>query len=748
MFTFVAQCGVDEAGLHSADMIPVSGATIDGSPVLLRDGGRWSFFRQNNHNTIDNKEFNSRPKRKAVGLLGGGRVVSGHATDGLSRLCAVAVFLFAGLLFAGPAATAEAAKIAPGTLPTLTTARHAHDLSSKEAARAYPVHLRAVVTYFDPEPGYKHAAMFVHDATGSIFVEVPHSLNLSVAPGALVDLRGVSDPGEFAPIVKKPEIEVIGYSGLPASKDRPSFSRMLSGAEDGQWVEVEGVVHSVLEDDRYINLQLTMEDGTITVNIVKQAGGLRPSLLDAKVIIRGNVHPVFDVSRRHMIGARLECPTPAAVKILESAPDDPFKLPVIPIDRLLGWDVAPLLAHRVHVQGRVTLLWPGSTVCLRDATQGICAQTDQGTRLAVGELIDLAGFARAEGNAPVLTNAVLRSLGGVSGALASAEPVTAEQVLLGTHESELIQIDGQLVSRDLATADTTLLLNGGKSIFTAILPQGLGGPGTNAWKNGSMLRITGICSVQIDTLRAGLGAGSAVPKTFRVLMRSPADVIVVRKASWWTPAHLVVLLALALIITLVALVWVAALRKRIRESEERFRHMALHDALTGLATRLLLEDRLNAAVEIANRHQTGLALLMVDLDRFKETNDTFGHQAGDEVLRVTADRLLEAVRKSDTVARIGGDEFVVLLADLRDPQIAERIAANIVETLAVPISFEGREMPVTVSVGVCAYEAGKLDADTMLKNVDVALYSAKKQGRNCFVVFTPELAGVRMEQAN
>jgi diguanylate cyclase (GGDEF)-like protein len=106
------------------------------------------------------------------------------------------------------------------------------------------------------------------------------------------------------------------------------------------------------------------------------------------------------------------------------------------------------------------------------------------------------------------------------------------------------------------------------------------------------------------------------------------------------------------------------------------------------------------------------------------------------------------VRKSDTVARIGGDEFVVLLADLRDPQIAERIAANIVETLAVPISFEGREMPVTVSVGVCAYEAGKLDADTMLKNVDVALYSAKKQGRNCFVVFTPELAGVRMEQAN
>jgi diguanylate cyclase (GGDEF)-like protein len=94
--------------------------------------------------------------------------------------------------------------------------------------------------------------------------------------------------------------------------------------------------------------------------------------------------------------------------------------------------------------------------------------------------------------------------------------------------------------------------------------------------------------------------------------------------------------------------------------------LALHDALTGLATRLLLRDRLDTAVDAARRRQTGLALLMVDLDKFKDINDTFGHHAGDEVLRVTADRLLAAVRKADTVARFGGDEFVVLLADLLD----------------------------------------------------------------------------------
>jgi hypothetical protein len=112
-------------------------------------------------------------------------------------------------------------------------------------------------------------------------------------------------------------------------------------------------------------------------------------------------------------------------------------------------------------------------------------------------------------------------------------------------------------------------------------------------------------SPELDAQRSGVEIGTAVPRTFRVLMRSPADVDVSEKPSWWTPAHAVVLLALALSGTLAVLAWVVVLRRRIRESEERFRHMALHDALTGLATRLVLEDRLNAAVETAKRHQMG-----------------------------------------------------------------------------------------------------------------------------------------------
>ena len=168
--------------------------------------------------------------------------------------------------------------------------------------------------------------------------------------------------------------------------------------------------------------------------------------------------------------------------------------------------------------------------------------------------------------------------------------------------------------------------------------------------------------------------------------------------------------------------------------------MAHHDSLTGLATRPVFQDRLNVALESARRHHTKLALIMMDLDNFKNINDTLGHQAGDEVLRVTAERIVGAVRKSDTVARMGGDEFVALLPDLRAPLAAESIAAKVVAALSAPISFAGVEVPVSVSAGVCLVSSGEIDADTLLKNVDVALYQAKALGRNCFQSYTPELA--------
>ncbi len=134
-----------------------------------------------------------------------------------------------------------------------------------------------------------------------------------------------------------------------------------------------------------------------------------------------------------------------------------------------------------------------------------------------------------------------------------------------------------------------------------------------------------------------------------------------------------------------------------------------------------------------------LAFLIVDLDRFKDINDSFGNLAGDEVLRVAANRLLQAVRISDTVARIGGDEFVVLLPDF-DVKAAGTIVQKLVAALAVPIPIEQRLVPVTVSVGICTSFAGDLDPDELMRNADTALYIAKERGRNRFEIFTSEMA--------
>jgi diguanylate cyclase (GGDEF)-like protein len=351
----------------------------------------------------------------------------------------------------------------------------------------------------------------------------------------------------------------------------------------------------------------------------------------------------------------------------------------------------------------------------------------------------VAGFVATDDNAPVITDALFRTVG--DNRPVAYQSATAGKILDGEFSSELIQIDGQLIGYNQASSDTSLQLSSGDTLFPAILPKSLAGAEFRAWKIGSKLRVTGICSVNID-VQNHVRAGVAVTKSFSVLMRSPADLALLEGPSWWTPAHALIVLGLALTATLFVLGWVAVLRRRIelqanqlRASEQRFRHLAHHDSLTGLASRIVLEERLKAAMESDRHHQRGLALLMVDVDKFKEVNDTFGHQAGDEVLRATGQRLLAAVRASDTVVRLGGDEFVVLLSEVRNPRAAEMVAATVVSSLSLPVRFAGREIPVSVSVGVAMALVGKMDTQALLRHADAALYRAKNCGRNCFQVF-------------
>jgi len=165
------------------------------------------------------------------------------------------------------------------------------------------------------------------------------------------------------------------------------------------------------------------------------------------------------------------------------------------------------------------------------------------------------------------------------------------------------------------------------------------------------------------------------------------------------------------------------------EKERRLNYLAYHDALTGLPNRSLLNDRLAQALSYAKRNQRAVAVLFLDIDRFKDVNDSLGHSAGDRLLRVIAERLLNCARGVDTVARVGGDEFVIVLPDQENGAINASVVHRIVEAIAQPIQLEDREVIVSCSIGVAMYPQDGADAGTLLKCADTAMYRAKKLGR-------------------
>jgi diguanylate cyclase (GGDEF)-like protein len=183
-----------------------------------------------------------------------------------------------------------------------------------------------------------------------------------------------------------------------------------------------------------------------------------------------------------------------------------------------------------------------------------------------------------------------------------------------------------------------------------------------------------------------------------------------------------------------------------KRTEDTIAHLAHHDALTGLPTRTLFHDRLKQSLMRSRRSRNKVAVLVVDLDHFKKVNDRLGHHAGDELLVEVSRRLKEAVRGSDTVARMGGDEFVVLLDDLHSIGDAERVAQKLVTALQVPFETEGELVTPSASIGLCVFPDNGEDSDTLLKNADEAMYCAKQDGRNAFQTFTADLASASMRK--
>jgi len=181
---------------------------------------------------------------------------------------------------------------------------------------------------------------------------------------------------------------------------------------------------------------------------------------------------------------------------------------------------------------------------------------------------------------------------------------------------------------------------------------------------------------------------------------------------------------------------------------KRMEYHAHHDVLTGLPNRILLNDRITSELAHARRQQSRVALLFLDLDRFKIINDSLGHAIGDQLLRVIARRLGNSVRDEDTVARLGGDEFMILLPRISGSSDAGRIARKVIDCLVDPISCGGHELHITTSIGISIYPNDGTDSETLIKHADISMYRAKELGRNKAIYYTAEMnAGSRKQLA-
>lgn len=177
----------------------------------------------------------------------------------------------------------------------------------------------------------------------------------------------------------------------------------------------------------------------------------------------------------------------------------------------------------------------------------------------------------------------------------------------------------------------------------------------------------------------------------------------------------------------------------LKDNEARIRNLAYYDPLTNLPNRRLFHDRLCVAIAHAHRSQTQLAVMFVDLDRFKRINDSLGHAVGDQLLKEVTLRLQAAVREDDTVARTGGDEFIILLTEITDIDHVVQVARRVIESMTRPIQLNGHELVVTCSLGISIYPDDDTDIDNLIQNADTAMYRAKETGRNSYQLYSPAM---------
>jgi signal transduction histidine kinase len=472
-------------------------------------------------------------------------------------------------------------------LATLTSADLIRRLTPEQAELGYPVRLRGVITMAAPAPDF-----FIQDAKAGIFVEGNVSFPFPHIQGEEVEIQGVTGPGRFAPVVREQSLRVLGVGTLPKAQ-LFTFSELANGQRDSQWTQVRGIVRSVAIDRKsWRELALAMRvagaGGDFNVRVLIASEQDFSSWVDREVLIEGVCGSLYN-NNRQLTGILFYVPRLSLVKVEAPAPE-------VSVSNLLRFSSGEGARHRVRVRGVVGYQQPGNAIFVQSQGQGLRVLTQQDTHVEIGDLVDVVGFPIMGESAPMLENAVFHRIGQEQ----APEPVQMNLIAPWEQfDGALVTVEAKVVNRQAQPDGLRLVLQHGEFFFDASLPPGLAGSRLQSIPLNSEVALTGICLVR--------GGGLwRIPQSFRLLLRLPQDVVVLKAPSWWTLRHTLWLLGITACILLAVAAWVVVLGRRLREQMLVIRQK--------LRSGAVLEERNRIARELHDTLEQDLAGITMQLD--------------------------------------------------------------------------------------------------------------------------------------